>query len=445
LIRSSARLTGPLGLALLAALAFTTAAPAQNAAPAAPEQAAAPQAPAPVAPVEFPKPDPANFSATAPSKDVIEAFLQTSWGKVENRVWQIQAILKTQIDGLSKVVVLIGDKSGKEQIQAMSFLAFADGKHFLAADRLITPGAAPEPKPATPPAPAQPAPAAVVDNPAFPKPSAANFTSASPTVATVEAFLHATWGFNDAIVWQIEAIQKTQFDGLTRVVVLFGDKAGKEKPQPVVFFVLPDGKHIAAGDQIVTFGATPFADASALLQKTAVGPFRGSPDKTLEIVEFADFQCPHCKAAQANMDKLVVDYPKARIVFQSDPIPSIHPQAVKAAEYGECVTKLAGSTAFFTYASAVFEGQDALNTPDGATLTINSALAKAGVDQTKAAACAAAPEVKAAVDASMKLANDLGIYQVPTLMVNGRSIPANAPYETLKKIIDFQIQLDGIK
>jgi protein-disulfide isomerase len=445
LIRSSARLSGPLGLALLTALAFTTAAPAQqNATPAAPELAA-PQAPAPVAPVTFPKPDPTNFSAPAPSKQVIEDFLQTSWGKVENRVWQVQAILKTPVDGLAKVVVLIGDKSGKEQMQAMSFLAFADGKHFLAGDRLVTPGAATEPKPATPPAPAQPAPASTIDNPAYPKPSAASFTSASPTVATVEAFLHATWGFNDAVVWQIEAIQKTQLDGLSRVVVLFGDKAGKEKPQPVVIFALPDGKHIAAGDQIVTFGATPFADTRALLQKAAVGPFRGSPDKTLELVEFADFQCPHCKAAQANMDKLVVDYPKARIVFQSDPIPSIHPQSVKASEYGECVTKLAGSTAFFTFASALFEAQDALETPDGATLTINSALAKAGVDQTKAAACAAAPETKAAVEASMKLANDIGIYQVPTLMVNGRSVPANAPYDTLKKIIDFQIQIDGVK
>ena len=63
------------------------------------------------------------------------------------------------------------------------------------------------------------------------------------------------------------------------------------------------------------------------MQQKADGPYRGSAAKDLELVEFADFQCPHCKEAQANMDKLVADFPKARIVFQNDPILSIHPQA----------------------------------------------------------------------------------------------------------------------
>jgi len=38
----------------------------------------------------------------------------------------------------------------------------------------------------------------------------------------------------------------------------------------------------------------------------------------------------------------------------------------------------------------------------------------------------------------------LNLNQVPTLMVNGRQISANAPYETLKQIIEFQAKLDGI-
>ena len=64
-------------------------------------------------------------------------------------------------------------------------------------------------------------------------------------------------------------------------------------------------------------------------------------------MEFADFQCPHCKDAQANMDKLAVDFPKARIVFQNYPLAKLHPAATKAAEYGVCVAKQGGSTAFF--------------------------------------------------------------------------------------------------
>ena len=134
---------------------------------------------------------------------------------------------------------------------------------------------------------------------------------------------------------------------------------------------------------IIPFGEHPFADQRALLQQRADGPFRGSPSKDLELVEFADFQCPHCKEAQANMDKLAVDFPKARIVFQNYPLASIHPQSVIAASYGTCVAKLAGSTAFFQFASAVFDGQEGLATADGATLTLNSAVTKAGLDPAK--------------------------------------------------------------
>ena len=109
------------------------------------------------------------------------------------------------------------------------------------------------------------------------------------------------------------------------MIILVGDKTGKEKPAALQFYALPDGKHIITGDQIVAFGANPFADFRAQLQQQANGPYRGAASKDLELVEFADFQCPHCKEAQANMEKLAVDFPKARIVFENDPLAAIHP------------------------------------------------------------------------------------------------------------------------
>jgi protein-disulfide isomerase len=296
-----------------------------------------------------------------------------------------------------------------------------------------------------PAAPAQevaaPAPAAA---PVFPKPEPQNFTAALPTKETINAFLTASWGYEENRIWQIQAILKTPIEGVSKVVVFVGDKTGKEKPSALQFFAVPDGKHIITGDQIVAFGANPYADFRTQLQAQANGPYRGAAAKDLELIEFADFQCPHCKEAQANMDKLAVDFPKARIIFENDPIASIHPESVTAASYGVCVANLGGSTAFFQFAATVFEGQDGLATADGATLTLNSGVTKAGLDPAKVAACAATPQTKAAVDASVKLAADLGISQVPTLVINGRQVPANAPYETLKKIVMFQAKMDGI-
>ena len=296
-----------------------------------------------------------------------------------------------------------------------------------------------------PPAPAEepsaPAPSAA---PVFPKPDPDNFTAASPTKETVNAFLQASWGFDENRIWQVQAIWKTPVEGISKVVILVGDQTGKQKPQPVGFFALADGKHIIASDEVIPFGDHPYADYRAQVVQRADGPYVGSAMKDLEIVEFADFQCPHCKEAQPNMDKLAVDFPKARIVFQFYPLEKIHPEAKTAASYGYCVAKQGGSTAFFQFSGAVFDGQDGLNTSDGAILTLNSAVVKAGLDPAKIAACAATPATSAAVEASVKLATDLDINMTPMLMINGRTVSANAPYDTLKKIVEFQEKLDGV-
>ena len=313
---------------------------------------------------------------------------------------------------------------------ALAFL-FSPVPHAFAQDQTPT---------TPPPAPAAPAPSA----PAFPAPDPADFTASTPSKETVNAFMQANLGFDPNNMWQVQAIQKTQLQGINRVVIFVGDKSGKQQPYRFAFLTAPDEKHIIIGDRIVPFGDRPFEEYREMLQQRANGPYRGSADKNLEIVEFADFQCPHCKEAQANMDKLVTDFPKARIVFQNDPLPTVHPESMRAAEYGTCVAKLAGGTAFFQFAAAVFEGQDGLATPDGATLTLNSAVTKVGLDPAKVTACAATPETKAVVEASMQLSKDLDISAVPTLAINGREVPANAPYDTLKRIIEFQMKMDGI-
>ena len=103
------------------------------------------------------------------------------------------------------------------------------------------------------------------------------------------------------------------------------------------------------------------------------------------------------------------------------------------------------TTAFFTYAQAVYDTQSQL-TPETGDQTLNAAITKAGADPAGVTACAATPEAKSAVSASVKLAEDLAINQTPTLMINGRPIPLGGlPYETLRQIVYFQATLDGVK
>jgi len=325
---------------------------------------------------------------------------------------------------------------------------FAGAAALFVAPLFMLPASAQQQVPAAPAqdsaaaAPSAPAPAAA---PTFPKADPANFTASAPSKELINAFLQSSWGYDENRVWQVQAILKTPVDGVSKVVVLIGDKTGKQKVGALQFFALPDGKHIIAGDEVLPFGDHPYAGYRAELQQNADGPYHGPASKDLELVEFADFQCPHCKEAQANMDKLATDFPKARIVFQNYPLAKIHPESVTAASYGVCVTKLGGSEAFFRFATAVFDGQDGLATADGAALTLNSAVTKAGLDPAKVAACVALPETGAAVEKSVKLAQSLNVNQTPTLMINGRQVPiGGVPYETLKQIVAYQAKLDGV-
>ena len=276
----------------------------------------------------------------------------------------------------------------------------------------------------------------------FPPVNQKFFTASSPTVDTVNAFLKALWGYDSNRIWRVEAIQATSAPNIAKVVVFVSDKSPGAKVQPTVFFVTPDGKHAVAGDTVVPFGMTPFADLRKTIQARADGATRGASGKDLMLVEFADLQCPHCKEAQGTMDQLVKDFPNARVVYQSFPLVDLHPYAFKAAAYGYCVQKQKND-AYFVYSAAVFDAQAAL-TPETGDETLKSAVTKAGLDPAAIDACAATQAIKDQVSASIKLAEDIGVEQTPMLAVNGHLLPlAGIPYETLKNIIAYQASLDG--
>jgi protein-disulfide isomerase len=296
-------------------------------------------------------------------------------------------------------------------------------------------------KPPEAPAAQSSAPASAGKLAPMPPPSPANFTAASPTKETVEAFLRASWGYDENRIFQVQAIQKTQVQGISRVVVLVEEK-GTQQSQPSVlsFLTLPDGKHLIADGQILPFGAHPFADYRAILERDAKGPSRGPANSPLQFVEFSDFQCPHCKEAQPTIERLLKDYPQAHFVSQVFPLRSIHSEAEKAAETGLCVAKVGGNDAFFKYTDAIYANQDKL-TPDGSAEALSSAVKTAGVDDARIKSCTAEPSAKAAVDASIAVGEEVGVNQTPMLSVNGRMLPAaGIPYDQLKKIIDYDLQ-----
>jgi protein-disulfide isomerase len=300
------------------------------------------------------------------------------------------------------------------------------------------------PAPQAPEAPAPqsgaPQPSAPAQLQPLPPPDPANFTATTPTKETVEAFLRASWGYDDNRIYQVQAIQKTQVQGISRVVVLVEEKGTQQtQPAELIFLTLPDGKHLIANDEVLPFGAKPFESYREILEREAKGPSRGPANSPLQLVEFSDFQCPHCKEALPTIERLLKEYPQARLVSEMFPLRSVHSEAEKAAETAVCVAQLGGNDAFFKFTDAIYATQEQL-TPEGSDAALASAAKTAGVDNAKVKACMAEPSTKAAVDASVALGQDVGVNQTPMLAVNGRLLPANIPFDQLKKIIDYDLK-----
>src|SRR5262249_28762077 len=148
------------------------------------------------------------------------------------------------------------------------------------------------------------------------------------------------------------------------------------------------------------------------------------------IVDFSDLQCPHCKAAHPVIEKLATDFPQVKIIFQQFPLPpAVHPWAMKAAQYADCVGRM-DKNAFWKYVSSVFENQDSIGLAT-ADEWLNRLATNAGVDAAKVSACAATPETDERVRSSLELGRKLNVNETPSVFINGRLVRgiANIPYD----------------
>jgi len=257
-----------------------------------------------------------------------------------------------------------------------------------------------------------------------------------PTVDEVETAMKRSFGYDPAVAWQVLDIRESSVPGLAEVLV------SMNKQQAVHLYLAPGAQTAIAG-QMIPFGPDPFASARAHL-KGAFGPSRGGQNPPIDIVEFSDLQCPHCKVAQPVLEKLFADFPQLRFTFQQFPLPaSLHPWAMKAAQYADCAGQM-NKDAFWKYVDAVFDNQGgiALATADDKLKELATAN---GLDAQKIAACAASPETDARIKKSQALGATLEVNETPTVFINGRRVSgiANIPYENLKQLVQFEIDHAG--
>jgi protein-disulfide isomerase len=158
------------------------------------------------------------------------------------------------------------------------------------------------------------------------------------------------------------------------------------------------------------------------------------------IVEFGDMECPACKAAQPNLNKLLQEEPKAKLIFQNFPLESVHKWAMLGAKYVDCMGREKGD-AVWKFISTVYEHQGEISAETADTM-LKGFVKDAGADPATISACVANPETEKRVRESLALGSKLDVTSTPTFFINGRKVVGfgnNTPYEVVKSIVDYNV------
>jgi protein-disulfide isomerase len=143
---------------------------------------------------------------------------------------------------------------------------------------------------------------------------------------------------------------------------------------------------------------------------TARAPHMGASDPAIKLVEFFDYECPHCQLFKAQMEQVLADKPEVGAYFMMFPIESKHPEARSAAQ----AAIAAGQQGKFKEMhERLFQPQ----TPHGRDAVLGYAK-ELGLDAAKFEKDyeAAGPQVTG----DLKQGEDAGVDATPTLFFNDR-------------------------
>ena len=162
-------------------------------------------------------------------------------------------------------------------------------------------------------------------------------------------------------------------------------------------------------------------------------PAKGGASAQVEVIEFADFQCPFCLAAAPTVKQVMETYgDRIRLVYRNYPLPN-HPQAQPAAEAAQCANE---QGQFWPYHDRLFGEAGKLSDAD-----LKKAAVDLGMNAERFNACVDEHRYKAVVEADQQAGNEAGVNGTPAFFINGRLLSGAQPFEAFKRIIDEELEL----
>ena len=147
---------------------------------------------------------------------------------------------------------------------------------------------------------------------------------------------------------------------------------------------------------------------------------RGPADAPVTLVEYGDFQCPHCERAHRVLPRVLARLEdRARFVFRHFPIGESHPNALHAAEAAESVAASVGEEGFWRMHDLMYDhqrdGDDSLDDRH-----LEAYAERCGTDPAQVARDLATGAYEARVKEDFMNGVRSGVNGTPTFFVNGR-------------------------
>lgn len=166
------------------------------------------------------------------------------------------------------------------------------------------------------------------------------------------------------------------------------------------------------------------------------GYVKGSPTAPVEIVEFADYQCPFCQTfatlQMPTIDERLIKTGRLRWRFRDFPLQQ-HSHSRLAAHSAACADE---QGKFWVQHNRIFEGQAEWAEASNATPIFRQYAQQSGLDLNRYDDCMKAGKYAGRLQASYDEGVKLGVNSTPTLLVGGRLYQGRLDSDAIGKLVD---------
>lgn len=280
------------------------------------------------------------------------------------------------------------------------------------------------------------------------------------------------------IVWRtawrgcfVEGLGAGAREGVRLLGVVFGVVSAPEGMRPwrvrtaallvaisgIISAILPDvlfhsyaAEEMIQGDPIEEWTKSPPVTFNLELGKGAFGDYAlGEPSAPIQIVEFADYECPACKMVHELMKELLERYQgKHHFVFKNYPLDKscnpemqheLHEYACVAAYYSRC----AGEQGKFWEANTILFLRDAEKGELKRESLLTDGSKELGIDEVAVRECMDSGRYWDVILKDIKAGSDAGLQGTPSVWVNGKLV-TQPGYETFTRIFDMILKERGL-